>query len=388
MPASKPFVTPNASQLDTSKGDATAALYSAAIGPINNDYYLPLFTKFEESRRPRLSWNWAACLYTVNWMVFRGLGLAALAYSAIVTSAALVLFGLGHLIFQLSPSMETTLLIGLVLVVFGGPGLLGDWFLYGVVRKKMASALRESANLADACALLAQKASSRSRFLWLVSVNAAAVVAALALYGWFSLQADEPSSAQTSSLAQANLPASALADRVDTPSLTIADAATATAQSGLVTNMESTIPAIGQAPKPATSVAASASATTVVVPAATASASMPKPAASKPSASDGSSMPATKAVNAKAIPAARPSPPARQRFYINVGLFAKETNAQNALNTLETAGLPTLSGTVTTLRGERTRVRAGPFDSEREARAAAATIRTLKLDAVVIQQTP
>ena len=91
---------------------------------------------------------------------------------------------------------------------------------------------------------------------------------------------------------------------------------------------------------------------------------------------------------AQASPAVdvRPAPPARQRFYINVGLFAKDANAQNALNRLEQAGLSTLSSTVSTPRGERTRVRAGPFNSESEANAAAKRIRALNLDAVVMQQ--
>jgi len=43
------------------------------IGPVNTDYCLPLFTRFEATDQPGSSWNWAANLYTLNCMAFRHL---------------------------------------------------------------------------------------------------------------------------------------------------------------------------------------------------------------------------------------------------------------------------------------------------------------------------
>ena len=343
MPAPTPTV-PSTSKLDTSQGNATAALYSAAIGPISVDYYLPVFTRFEATGRLRLAWNWAACLYTVNWMIFRGLWLAALVYAALVGGAVLLLFGLGRMIFQLSPGTELALLSTLLVLMFGVPGLLGNWLLYTACRIKMAHALRESVTLPDACALLTRQASSRRRFLWLVSANTLAMAAALALYGWSTLQAGEPSS----------VPMPPVTQPTETAILPTPAALPSPTQTGLVTYAEAPVP-----PVPAASEAPSETAT------ATATATQPSPAVE-----------------------ARPTTLARQRFYINVGLFAKEANAQNALDKLERAGLATLSSTVSTSQGERTRVRAGPFNSEQEANAAAKTIRALNLDAVVMRQSP
>lgn len=342
MPAPTPTVL-STSKLDTSQGNATAALYSAAIGPISVDYYLPVFTRFEAPGRLRLAWNWAACLYTVNWMIFRGLWLAALVYAALVGGAVLLLFGLGRMIFQLPPGTELALLSTLLVLMFGVPGLLGNRLLYTAYRKKMAHALRESVTLPDACALLTRQASSRQRFLWLVSANTLAMAAALALYGWNTLQAGEPGS----------VPLPPVTQPTETAVLPLPAALPSPTQTGLVTYAEDPV-----APVPPVLAASD-------VPSETATATQSSPAVE-----------------------ARPTPPARQRFYINVGLFAKDANAQNALDKLERAGLSTLSSTVSTSQGERTRVRAGPFNSEQEANAAAKTIRTLNLEAVVMRQSP
>ena len=69
-----------------------------------------------------------------------------------------------------------------------------------------------------------------------------------------------------------------------------------------------------------------------------------------------------------------------------MGVFAEEANARRAQAKLLNANLPAFRQTIDTKNGERTRVRAGPFNSESEANAAAKRIRTLKLDAVVMQQ--
>lgn len=72
-------------------------------------------------------------------------------------------------------------------------------------------------------------------------------------------------------------------------------------------------------------------------------------------------------------------------YYINVGLFAVPDNGINAHRKLENAGLPALSDSVTTRKGELTRVRVGPFPTRAQADAAAKKILGLKLEAVVFR---
>jgi cell division septation protein DedD len=72
-------------------------------------------------------------------------------------------------------------------------------------------------------------------------------------------------------------------------------------------------------------------------------------------------------------------------YYVNVGLFAKPANGTAASQKLKKAGLPTLSATVKTSKGNLTQVRVGPFTKLAQAAAAAKKIKTLKLEAAVFK---
>ena len=76
---------------------------------------------------------------------------------------------------------------------------------------------------------------------------------------------------------------------------------------------------------------------------------------------------------------------ATQRYAINVGLFALESNARNAHTKLLDAGLSAFTQELDTSDGKRTRVRVGRFDSRAEADAAVEKIRPLGLDALVFR---
>jgi hypothetical protein len=137
MPASTAPVAPDVTSLDHSEESATAALYRAATGPVNADYYLPIFTRFEAAGRVSPSWNWAASLYTLNWLLFRKLWLAAGIYGVAALGTVLVLF-------QFPDALELSLL------------LAGAWaaaLLSTSYRQKMAQALSSSPSLAG-CAML------------------------------------------------------------------------------------------------------------------------------------------------------------------------------------------------------------------------------------------
>ena len=73
-----------------------------------------------------------------------------------------------------------------------------------------------------------------------------------------------------------------------------------------------------------------------------------------------------------------------KQVLINVGLFAVEENARKAYAKLQDAGLPATLQPFTTAKGERFRVRVGPYTSRRDAEVAAEKVRSLSLEALVI----
>src|SRR3989338_4966840 len=105
-PATSTQLPTDVTTADQSEGDSTTAMYRAAIGPVNLGYYLPLFSRFDAADRAGPSWNWGAALYTLNWMAYRQLWSAALAYAGGVVGLALLVFGIGRLVFQLPESAE------------------------------------------------------------------------------------------------------------------------------------------------------------------------------------------------------------------------------------------------------------------------------------------
>ena len=97
----------DATELDRSEESSTTSLYRAAIGPIGTGFYLPIFNRFEAADRGGISWNWPASLATLNWLAFRKLWSAALAYAGAAVGLALLVFGIGRLVFRFSEPIET-----------------------------------------------------------------------------------------------------------------------------------------------------------------------------------------------------------------------------------------------------------------------------------------
>ena len=73
-------------------------------------------------------------------------------------------------------------------------------------------------------------------------------------------------------------------------------------------------------------------------------------------------------------------------YYVNVGIFANDKTATDAMMKLRKAALPINIQTVNTNRGDRTRVQVGPYVSQQEADQAAVSVRALALEADVIRQ--
>ncbi|MFN3375563.1 MAG: type II secretion system secretin GspD, partial [Burkholderiaceae bacterium] len=129
-----------------------------------------------------------------------------------------------------------------------------------------------------------------------------------------------------------------------------------------------------QSPTPAAA-AAPLSAAPAVAPVAATPAAVPPPVAAQTAQSPVAQAPAA------------PETAAAAGYYVNVGLFPTDRNGQAVVTRLRKAALPVKAQEVSTTRGERLRVRVGPYESLRSADAAAATVRRLSYDAVVQRQT-
>ncbi len=343
--------------LDTSKESATQSLYRAAIGPLNNDYYLPIFSGFESTGKISLRWNTAASLYTLNWMVFRRLWGAALVYTATVLGGALLVIGLGRLVLQLSTEVELALAILMLMLSFVVPGLLGNAWLHTDSRRRMALALNQSNTLQQACGRLQAQSSSRNRFLGVVAVNLALISAGLGLY------------LQTEDVVQVKEPAPLpVVDTTSPPRVTLLIEAK-------TPESVDEVPATPTEPTPAPD-PLKVSELPTAPPLAVAIAPTPTPTQTPVPVPVPTTVPVS-ILDKKATPAKKVG------VFVNVGLFANTDNAERAHQRLKEAGLAVTTETLNTSKGKRSRVSVGPFPSRAEADAAARSIRALELDAVV-----
>ncbi|APW43361.1 SPOR domain-containing protein [Rhodoferax saidenbachensis] len=394
-----------ATTLDRSDEGATAALYRAAIGPVNADYYAPRFAQFEAADHAGASWNSAACLCTLNWMVFRQLWSAALVYVGALVGGALLVFGIGRLVLQFSQETEWGLLAGFVAAAFLLPGLYGNAIFHAQTRKRMAAALAANTTLPEAVSMLSRQASTRRRFIWLALANLAVVGAAAAAYTLLpnvanlGIVPDQPADARNVAVGRttdaASGPALAASAAAPAASAPVAAASAPVAAASAVTTGPASAPAAAAAALQAASAPLVVASAPLAAKAATPAITPPaKPVASAPrvTTTPAPTPSAAAAKPAKAQPApatatvAPKKPLAAQRYFINVGLFAEETNARNAHTKLLDAGLVAFTEEMKTPKGKRIRVRVGPFEAIGDADAAAERIRGLGLDAELFQR--
>jgi cell division septation protein DedD len=391
---------------------ALTTLYRAAVGPVGADYYLPLLTRFEKVGRAGLSWNSAASLYTLNWLLFRGMWAIALAYAGLGLITPVLLLGLGRLMFQWADPLELNLILAYLALLFVLPGLFGNALFYAKCRRDMAAALSASDTLNDACGWLNQRASSRQRFVRLGVLNALTGAGALLVYLWTTgtpvpgsqALAAVPASAPASAPAQVfSLPAKAAAAPV-TEHVTQADTAAASGASSpavvtlvlaasvpaSVATGPMSIPVTFAASLPALSAINPASAASATPAMATQSVATSTPIAPTPSSAAKASEPVAALPPARVLvlkpaskmPKAQPAKTVKT-FYINVGLFADVHNANNAHAKLLAAGLPAFKQETSANNLAVTRVRVGPFSNRAQALATIKKIHALKLDATL-----
>lgn len=358
-----PAPIPGTTTLDASTDSTIDLLLRAAIGPVGSAYYLPILARFAQADRASPSWNWAACLCTFNWMLFRGLWWPALVYACVAGGAALLVLAAGHLLTPFPASAAWSLWAGLATLLLLAPGFFGNAWLHAAYRRRIADALSRSPSLQLACDRLARQASSRPRLLWIVGANTVAAV--LAAVVWLEL------------------PQAGVRPRV----------------SGKVETAVAAAPPVFTASAPASPAAADAPgppASAAVAPAAPASgperadaaaqtaAAPPEAAVSGPVAV---AAPAAAAAAGPVRTAPRsPVPIPAGAYAINVGLFAQDGNARRAHARLLAAGLPAFTQELQTGKGRRTRVRVGPYATRAQADAAAQEIRALGLEALVFRR--
>lgn len=432
-----------AMSLDSPSDNAMTALSRLALGPVNTDYYLAVFERFDSTGRTTTTWNWAACLATLNWMVFRQLWGAALVYVAAAEGLALIVFGIGRSFLNWPPGVELGVLGAFAVLAFAVPGLYGNAILYADIRKRIARALAASRTVPEACALLEKQASSRKRLQVVVLANVVLGVAALIAYLVWSPSDTKPLALEPAvTVAQAT--AAATAASTTTPAASAQATSTAAPMPTVApepTPVAESRPAPASAPEPAAPSAKASAAPKASAPAAPPATVAPPPAEPAPSARPASA-PASKAAASAPAPAKTATPAASTRasattsptasaastpaprreaaasrasaatkpkasasapaaaaadkplptvgtaagYYINVGLFAEEANARKTQARLLNEGLPAFRQELDGAKGRRIRVRVGPYDTRAQADAAAESIRAMALEAVVFKQ--
>jgi cell division septation protein DedD len=247
----------------------------------------------------------------------------------------------------------------------------------------------------EACAMLDRQASTKQRLIWIALANALVVGAtvgiSIALPDADRLPLNTPTIEQTRT--------------VTTAPITVASAPEVQASATQVQASTSIAPASAPSSAPASGSSAPAFATTptpqpaliakepvAVTPPAAAISTPPAPSiVEKPIAPE---KPADKAASKAANNVASKTTEKTKtneatdgkKIYINVGLFAKESNARNAHDKLTKAGLPAKEQQVTGSKGTFTRVRVGPYKTLAQAEKAAEKIKSQGLEAVVVRQ--
>ena len=158
--------------LDSPSDSAVTTLYRAALGPVDTERYVQAFARLDAMGRTLTSWHWAACFFTLGWMVYRQLWGAALVYVAAAEGVALLVFGLGRPLLQWPQAVEWGVVGAFAVLGSVVPGLYAHAILHADIRKRVTKALAASANIPEACDLLAKQAVSRKRLTWVIAGHA------------------------------------------------------------------------------------------------------------------------------------------------------------------------------------------------------------------------
>lgn len=424
---------------------STARLYRAVLGEASAGRYLPVFARFDDHGIAGPTWNSAAALFHLGWLVHHRLWVPLAGCAALAAAVWLAVTGL----WQQAPAWPTGIKLGISLALVLGamllPGLWGTAWLHTRSRRHMIAAVERAATVDGACISLSAEARDRQRRnTWGLAGLLSAGVLAVLLWQtvpWSTFAGDtqapvpvvavepqpeagppadttraKPEEAQAPTPAPA--PAPAVAEVRSAPASSAGPpAAQETPRSSKMAADQaavSTPGAVSQPAAPAGSAAAQPRApSSLAVSGATAeptpSVLQPEPLKSRPPSAkalppSASGKPVVPAVEAASSPvsvvqapgtvASGPNTPVsanatngiRPRvkgFGVAVGMFAVADNAERVASQLSGAGLPVLTDPVESARGRLIRVRVGPFEQREQADAAAARVKALGLEARV-----
>ena len=124
-------------------GEEKWALYADALPEKRRDYYLRQFKRIDAGTALVPSWNWAALLFTFNWLRYRRMHGYSWAYLFVSTPVLLFLLWLtradrcaGEVIRIVLPNV----LLGLLIAGYVLPPLFANRLYFGFVRKQVALA--------------------------------------------------------------------------------------------------------------------------------------------------------------------------------------------------------------------------------------------------------
>ncbi|WP_314323201.1 SPOR domain-containing protein [Comamonas aquatica] len=402
-------------------------LYRLSVGPVNAAYYQRHFQRFETLGKAVPTWNHGAAFCTLAWLVLRKLWRPAALYLCLLAALLLVWWGGVHGRLPLPLELALCLLVGMLLCVV--PGTLGNALYYQHVRQHTLQTLTRASSLSQARAQLAEQAVTKDRLHTIAAIQAL-LLAALTGLVLHQVKQGGPSEApapsgppdlvipQVSSLAPTQ--PVAFTPAADHP----ADTAPAAPALSLVT-LAQAVPATPEAApqvalvaEPAPAIAPAAAPAAVPVPAPALAAVSPPaapppapakkavtppapvakaPAPAKPDKTEktdkgSKTAKAEKADKAsKGAPEPKPAPAAANgrlvpgKFYLNAGVYAQAANVDKAVQQLQGAKLNALRQTVSSSKGDLTRLRIGPFDTRQQAEQAAVKAKQLRIDASVFQ---
>jgi cell division septation protein DedD len=336
----------------------TARLYRAALGDASAERYLPVLARFDLQGFAGPSWNGAAALLHLGWLIHHRLWLPLAVCSAL--GAALLL--LGAALWTLAPGWPIGVKLGsslaLLLIFWLVPGLRGTAWLHERLRQRVIAAVAFAPTVDAACEFLRIEAHTRHRHnTWILAgVLCAGVVGGLLWLAvpWSRLGGDPNALVSTEAVAAVPAP------RVAAVTVDQALLAEAVAD-GPVAPLAAEDHAEPESP--------------------------PEVSRAEPVMTVVSPVPVAKPVEPAAVEApAKVSSPLRRRpqgYGVAVGMFAVAANAERVMAQLKGADLPVISDAVASSRGELTRIRVGPFDQPAQAEAAAVKVKALGLEARV-----
>lgn len=369
-------------QVNPESTDVTSELYKSVIGARNQAYYLRCFSKFDADGKTGMTWNWSASVLTLNWLVFRKMWPLALWYVSLSIAVALLVFGIGKLVFNYSETTELALGALFLLATSVPPGLYANAAYYRFCEKKITKALVSDVGVQGASELLARQASSGRRLAALTVLNLAFLVVLLGLLSLVpGLNVFEKLQQASSDLMSSNTAAPPeIKLTIDTPARLVpavpASASIVVAATPAVVAASAPAPvAPGSAPVPPVAateeVISSAKAVMIEVsaPPAPALASSLTPVAERDQP------------KAKANTVIKPV----QHYFLQVGAYADEGNASKVIVKLESIGLSPVVQGIDGAKGRLTQIRVGPFDTRAQARKAAEKIEELGLPALFVK---